>query len=280
MIAQFPGGNRTVPDVGDWVAETVVKCHEDPTIGKGNVTLWRKSDTPIDMVRNQCLVVAEKSGVDFVLMVDSDMRPDLPYDGAKPFWDVAWPFARDHKGPCVIAAPYCGPPPNEGVYTFAFHSTQTGDANPNFVLKPHGRNEAAGMSGIVQCSALPTGLMLIDMRAVAKLSHPRFYYEWTDATHTEKASTEDVTFSRDLSYSGVPLYATFDSWAGHWKEKLVGKPLPIPPTAVPQWITGRAVELAAEGNPQGDDPKREYCEKPGGAYTLTPKPRPAPVTAG
>lgn len=275
FAAQFPGGNRTVPDVGNWLVETVLKMRADPTIGEGNVALWHKVTTPITMGRNLCLKQAKAWGADFVLMVDSDMRPDLPYDGAKPFWDVAWPFARDHAGPCVVAAPYCGPPPQEGVYTFRWEDTQTGDPNPNFMLKAHTRPEAARLSGIVRCGALPTGLMLIDVRALKDVPPPYFYYEYTDETQSELASTEDVTFSRDLANVGVPLYAAFDSWAGHFKEKLVGRPAEIPADAVPNWLVGRGRELDASGRPELDAAYRAWKEKPQGQYALTPKPVPA-----
>lgn len=257
MIAQFPYGNSTHPAVGDWVAETVVKCREDKRIGPGNVTLWRKADTPITMTRNQCLLRAEQMGIDYVLMVDSDMEPDLPLPGAKPFWDTAWEFALAHDGPCVIAAPYCGPPPVEGVYAFRWEGQQSNHPGRDAQLLPFTRTEAAEATGIQRAAALATGMMLIDMRAVARLPHPRFYYEWKGdgercptcgvpkpGEQAHKASTEDVTFSRDLTYHRVPIYVTWDCWQGHWKPKCVGKPQPVHPDAVPQWMKERAAELA------------------------------------
>ena len=266
MVAYFPGGNVLHPDVCDWLAETLVKMREDPRIGKGNVRLWRKADTPIDMVRNQALLAAEQWGADYVLMVDNDVSPDLA--GEEPFWETSWEFAMTHAGPCVIAAPYNGPPPFEMCYAFRMVNRESHHPNPDFQIEAFPRGEAARLRDIVPAAALPTGLMLIDMRAVKLLPHPRFYYEWRDdgprcqrchcqrpGPRAAKASTEDVTFSRDLFMAGVPLYANFKSYCGHWKAKLVGRPQEIPADAIPRAVQARARDLttkapAARGKPK------------------------------
>lgn len=226
LIAEFPFGAQTHPSVSDWVTETIVKMREDPAIGPGNVHRMSVNDTPITMSRNRVLCAAEANGIDYVLMIDSDMAPDIPtgMKTIKPFWDSSWAFAQNHNGPCVIAAPYCGPPPHENVYAFRWTTLEGGQPNPSFKLEQFTRYEASIMTGIVVADALATGLMLIDMKAIAKLKHPRFYYEWSDDRQIQKGSTEDVTFSRDLGLVGVPLYCNWDAWAGHYKLKCVGKP--------------------------------------------------------
>lgn len=246
VIAQFPGNHSTHPDVSDYVGDMIVQLLQHPDFGPGNVTRWRLADTPVTMSRNRCLVTAEEAGADYVLMVDSDMAPDLNYPGAVPFFDAAWAHMKALGKPCVVAAPYCGPPPDEQVYTFQWVQSETGDLNPNFKIRNVGRVEAATLAGVQPAAALATGLMLIDMRAISQLPHPRFYYEWTDEKQTAKASTEDVTFSRDLNMLGVPLFCAWSSWAGHWKLKRVGKPELIPEGAVPAMLTARAAQLAAQ----------------------------------
>jgi hypothetical protein len=135
------------------------------------------------------------------------------------------------------------------------------------------------MTGIQHCAALPTGLIMFDMRAF-DLTEPKakqaglldrlmapieqqfsdkvpvtlaqtrefaqrcldakqdaenswFYYEWTDQYQSEKASTEDVTATRDIASHGTlelgynPLRVNWDAWAGHWKVKCVDKPVRI-----------------------------------------------------
>ena len=257
MIAQFPGNNSTHPDVSDYVLDVFCKMRDDPRIGPKGVGLWRISDTPITMSRNRCLEIAKANNADYVLMIDSDMMPDvipakdnpiLPAGlrPGKPFWEEAWPFMLAHQGPCIVAAPYCGPPPQEAVYAFDWEQGEGGAKNPNFKLVNVSRFDAAARTGIQRAAALATGLMLIDMRAIERLPHPRFYYEFTDAKHTAKASTEDVTFSRDLDAVGVPLYCAWDSWAGHWKPKLVVRPERIGGYLVPQMLAERAAQMVGE----------------------------------
>jgi predicted O-methyltransferase YrrM len=196
-------------------------------------------------------------------MVDSDMHPDM-YNGqpdARPFFQTSFDFLVNHypKGPCAIGAPYCGPPPHECVYVFQWSNMRSHASHADFQLKMYERHEAAKMSGIQECAALPTGLIMYDMRAF-ELTEPKkdtdkpwFYYEWKDIYHSDKASTEDVTQTRDLSLAGVqawgynPVYCNWDAWAGHWKPLCVGKPLMIDAKNVSDKLK-RAAELGVEQN--------------------------------
>ena len=233
------GGNggisSEVPDIREWAVPTVSALSQDPRVE--NVQMWNLSDTPITMTRNRAVLMAREYGVDVLVMVDSDMKPDMYKDG-KPFIQSSLDFLIDHypKGPVVIGAPYCGPPPTENVYVFRWQSHQTENANPDFKLEMYDRDTGAKMGGIQECAALPTGLIMYDMRAFELTEpqttedHPWFYYEYPDKYQAEKASTEDVTMTRDLSLTGTqklgynPVFCNWDAWAGHWKPKCVGKP--------------------------------------------------------
>lgn len=233
------GGNGGIasehPDIREWMVPLVSEASRDPRIE--NIRIWNLSDTPITMTRNRAVLQAREYGVDVLVMVDSDMRPDCEPDGKK-FFPSSFDFLHDHyeKGPCVIGVPYCGPPPHECVYVFEWRDMQSDHPNPDFQLKMYERTQAVKLSGIQECAALPTGLIMYDMRCFA-LTEPKtdqdkpwFYYEWVDKYHSEKASTEDVTQTRDLSLVGTqllgynPLFCNWDSWAGHWKPKCVAKP--------------------------------------------------------
>ena len=236
------GGNggisSEVPDIREWMIPTVLEAHKDERIS--GIRIWNLSDTPITMTRNKAVLMAREHGVDVLVMVDSDMKPDVHAGSpdAKPFFKTSFDFLVNHynKGPCVIGAPYCGPPPVENVYVFRWNSLQSEHPNPDFQLEFYDRHTAMKMAGIQDCAALPTGLIMYDMRAF-ELTEPKesgdnpwFYYEWRDRFAAEKASTEDVTMTRDLSLVGTqklgynPVYCNWDSWAGHWKPKCVGKP--------------------------------------------------------
>jgi hypothetical protein len=216
----------------------ISKLSQDSRVSSTQV--WNLSDTPITMTRNRSVLMARQYGIDVLVMVDSDMKPDM-YSGlpdAKPFIESSFDFLVDHyaKGPVVIGAPYCGPPPNENVYVFRWQAHQSHNANPDFKLEMYDRDTAAKMAGIQECAALPTGLIMYDMRAFevtepkTSADNPWFYYEYPDKYQSEKSSTEDVTMTRDLSLAGTqklgynPVFCNWDAWAGHWKPKCVGKP--------------------------------------------------------
>jgi hypothetical protein len=245
------GGNggisSEVPDIREWMVPLVAEATNDPRIESLHV--FNLSDTPITMTRNRAVVIAREKKADFLVMVDSDMKPDL-YIGQDPaarkFFQSSLDFLVDHypKGPACVGAPYCGPPPAECVYVFRWQNLQSHNPNPDFSLEMYDRHTAAKMGGIQECAALPTGLIMYDMRCFDLTEpkepgdHPWFYYEWKDLHCSEKASTEDVTQTRDLSLVGMnklgysPVFCNWDAWAGHWKPKCVGKPVFLDPADV------------------------------------------------
>jgi hypothetical protein len=244
MIARFPGGNSETPDCCDWITTTVIEAKQDSRISK--IIRWRRDTTPITMARNECMEVAKKEGADFVLMLDSDMKPDAylesnPYRldtdaNASAFFPDAFDFLwqkRQEGKPSIIGAPYCGPPPHENIYVFHWCNYESNLPSPTDLnLQQYTREHASVMSGIKEVAALPTGLILIDTRVLDNLEPPYFYYEWEDNKKAKKASTEDVTFTRDSSLMGCPQYCHWNAWAGHWKWKCVGRPVVIHPDNV------------------------------------------------
>lgn len=235
MFARFPYQNQECPDSVDWYVETVTKAKNDPRVGK--VMQGRYDDTPITMTRNLAAKAALVNGADYLVMLDSDMRPDLP--GQQPFWDTSFDFVLKHRDkPCIVGAPYCGPPPHENVYVFRFANKRNNDPDQDWSVEQYGREETLTLSGIRRVAALPTGLVIIDTRVFKAMPPERvgglnadyrswFYYEWADPECSQKASTEDVTFTRDVALAGFPNYCNWSSWAGHWKRLPVGKPRPV-----------------------------------------------------
>lgn len=271
LFATFSyGGNGGIasqhPAVGDYLMHVARVCSKDPRIeGFSKADL---ADTPITMTRNAMCQTAIDGGADYLLMVDSDMHCDYGVESGKmkPFFETSFDFAYEHydKGPVIVAAPYCGPPPEENVYCFqwtskansAFTDAVTGiAAESDCQLVQYTRPEAARMGGIHPAGAVATGLILIDVRILkmtdpmtdykrlrkegrtdedaCRAVRPWFYYEYKDCRETEKASTEDVTFSRDISLWGTqvlgynPVFINWDAWAGHYKPHLVTKPFPM-----------------------------------------------------
>jgi hypothetical protein len=235
------GGMRSEhPDVRDWLLATIPKATKDERVGR--IGTLDEAETPITMNRNKSVVEARKGNWDIIVMVDSDMSPDrlLGHTAdAKPFWDTAFDFLYRHypKGPAAIAAPYGGPPDYENVYVFTWRNHETGHLDETDAkLAAFTREEAAVRTGIEDVGALPTGLIMWDTR-IFELTEPKkpgedswFYYEYNDIYQSSKASTEDVTATRDISLVGTqvlgynPIYVAWDCWAGHHKAKCVTRP--------------------------------------------------------
>lgn len=266
MFAHFPyGGNggvsSEIPQIRRWEVETALKMLADKRVG------WFESkdfsDTPICMTRNRAIRTAKAMGAHLLLMIDSDNDP-LKHAGEpwfKPFWDEAFNFIYKNyqAGPRLVFAPYCGPPNNiENVYVFKAQALHNHAQETAWKLEAYNRDEASMMTGIQEAAAGPTGMILIDMRlfdliepvAMSKeqivqalasgmmtpeqglhaLREGYCYYEWEDQYADQKASTEDVTLTRDIALAGMaklgynPVFCAWDSWIGHHKPWNVGKP--------------------------------------------------------
>lgn len=254
-VARFPyGGNggtaSEVPEVGTWLAKVAVKVSQDPRIEWEWMPTF--SDTPIPMTRNLSVEYARQRKFDVLVMIDSDMVPDCEIGrdpNAKPFFSSSFDFLYEHyeRGPVVIAAPYCGPPPNENVYVFQWVNRETGrldDDSFALAIDQFSRPEAARRSGFEAAAALPTGLIMYDMRVFDIAPSPYFYYEYDGdgakcpecgcrkpGKQHKKASTEDCTATRDFALIGQqvlgynPMFVNWDAWAGHMKPKMVRKPV-------------------------------------------------------
>ena len=260
LIAGFPyGGNggisSQIPEVGDYIANLLGEMKADPRIER--VVRKNISDTPITMTRNAMCKAALDMGIDLILMIDSDNAPDYLVgkdEFAKPFWKTSFDYIYENwdRGPMIIGAPYCGPPPEECVYVFEWTKHAEGIAEARQSIAMYGRNAAAIKSGIQPVAAIATGVILIDTR-ILRDTNPKdrfdwylsqgfsraeardkmtgwFYYEWEDEYCSQKASTEDVTFTRDMSLFGIhkygfnPVHCNWDAWAVHYKPHRVMKP--------------------------------------------------------
>jgi hypothetical protein len=249
MLARFPGDNREHPDSSGYYMGILPQLLRDDRIS--DIIPWRKSSTPITMVRNLCIREAIQENCDYVLMIDNDMAPDSEPDG-EPFWHTAWSFMMARRAreavncadikpewfnfdewwkrfpPCATAAPYCGDPPREQPYAMRWKELGgTDDVDGHFKMTYVDRHDAARRTGIGEAPAMPTGLILYDTRLFYYLPPPWFDYEYEDGYQTERVTTEDVYQTRNMSLLGMPVYCAWDCWSGHWKPKLVRKPRPI-----------------------------------------------------
>jgi hypothetical protein len=213
---------------------------------------FRLAEHNIIMARNLAVKDSLSQNADYILMIDSDMKPDCELDG-KPFWDVAWEFMMERRlreeqerdayevdddpdvdkkifwmmPPATIAAPYCCGPPNELVNVFRYNAIHSGSPSPHWFMDKYDRELAAMMSGISEVAALGTGLILYDARVFEHCPKPWFDYEYGDPPmNTVKVTSEDVYQCRNASIAGCPQYCAWDCWSGHIKDKEVTKPRP------------------------------------------------------
>lgn len=239
-ISRFPyagtGSSQSeIPEVGDFLVRLRLALEKDDRC-ENQLWNFKRADTPITMVRNLACKTALADGVDVLVMVDSDIAPDLEIGtdpDAKPFWDTAFDFFCEHydRGPCVIAAPCVGPPPHPvtgGIsvpYVFTWASKSNDPGKRGYSLELFSREEAAIRSGIQKVPAVATGLILLDMRLFETIKPPWFEYKYKDPPfNTQKGCTEDVFFTRNCSLLKIPVYVAWDCWLGHAKASMEGRP--------------------------------------------------------
>lgn len=261
------GGNGNTasehPDIRNWLIPTILKAKSDPRIDPD--ILYRDiCDTPAPMVRNELVGWARENGADVLVMIDSDNTPDIGIGldpAAKPFFETSFDFLYNHyeKGPVIIGAPYCGPPTQpdgsgtENVYVFLWRNINSVTPEQGMSLKQFEREEAAMRVGIEPVAALPTGVIMCDLRAFDLIPHPYFTYEYDNEQERGKASTEDVVTTRNISLNGTitlgynPVFCNWDAWAGHWKPRCVGKPVILHADRV-----GKALQKAVESKRRSD----------------------------
>lgn len=250
MLARFPGNYSEHPKSSNWIRRTFGRMRpkrllrwqstashtieqwecDHPEISE--VVLWDRSDTPIDMVRNSCVRDALATNCDYLLMIDSDMAPDEDGDADVGFWGSSWEWIRRQHVPTCIAAPYVGPGFHQNIYVFMWSNMSDVKFGQefNFSLRQYTREEAAMRGGIEPVAALPTGLILYDMRLFDRLRPPYYYYDF-NKHFSAKESTEDVTNTRNLSIlwhdvPGAGCYCNWDHWARHIKLTEFGPPVP------------------------------------------------------
>lgn len=249
-LTRFPGGEVEHPACTDWVLETVLNMTHDKRI-REIVPQWIDG-TPVTVSRNRAAWAAMQERCDILLIVDNDMGPDL--DGPLKFWPRALDFmlSRWDECPTIVGAPYCGKPPTESVCVKLWRNRQ--GSNPSLddvYLDSYKREEATLKSGYEPVAAIGTGLMAIDLRVLSgfrgvKLPPPWFYYEYTDPYQIKVASTEDITFTRNVQVMfrdiGPVVFVDWEAWAVHYKTKEVHRPR-IPISGELNWLFEQAKNM-------------------------------------
>jgi len=258
-----------LPEITLWYAKTISEMSKDERIGRievnrfGDIPLTMERNRSVRMAKDRHCDVIVMIDSDNVPDLYLGAKP-----WAKPFWKTSFDFLyeRKLKGlPTVVAAPYCGPPPHptkggfENVYVFHGEANESDNDRPQITFQAYSREHAAQMRGIQSIAAGPTGCIMysldsFDLMPVHQKSQEQiltefkegkitldrakrllnlqswFFYEFTDGEQTQKASTEDVTNTREIQLAGLVkhkqpvVFCNWDAWAGHYKPKCVGMP--------------------------------------------------------
>lgn len=203
LILRIARGKWERAEVGTWLADCY--CQVQSGLKLGRLLHGIIDGEPTSAARNSAVFSARRAEVDVLVMVDADMDP------APGFFRRAVEFLADHRGAVVIGSPYCGAPPECNV------QATIGGARI-------GRTEAAAMQGIRLVGCIGTGLIACNLAAFDAMEGPCFDYSYATPGREQVSETEDFQFTRRLTAAGGRVYADFDSWSGHAKESIIGKP--------------------------------------------------------
>lgn len=239
LVTVFTYDGWTHCDAMGYVCGLHAQMQDHPRLGELHTSY--AVGYPTDRARNAAAKAAKDGGFHFLLMLDNDMKFDALLGAdpqAKPFLPTALDFALARPGPVVVGAPYTGGPPDQRVMVMRWRD-KTPDRTPGegHAIDSFTREEAAERAGFERVAGLPTGCLLIDLRALDRLPPPWFSYEFADPPYnTRLASTEDIVFTRNLDWCGVEQVVAWDSWAAHHKSYTTGKPKLVNPNDVPTAI--------------------------------------------
>ena len=209
LIVDFARGRWQRGEVSSWLAEVRTAAGTVP--GLAPIQHGSMDQEPTTAARNKAASVARQLSANILFMVDNDMAPSVP------FFYSAIEFLRTHRGAVCIGSPYCGAPPLELV--------QVRDKIGGDVQRGN-RDDAARADGIKLVREIGTGLIAFNMACFDSLDHPYFRYTYTSPEETDVDETEDFNITRRLTEKGGRVYIDWNSWSGHAKNKIVGKPEP------------------------------------------------------
>ena len=221
-IARICYGGFHHAAVGDWLART---SHVIVSNFSGLESFWVDRHN-VCTARNLAVETARERECDYLLMVDADSCPDC-MSQAPPFFDTSINHAMRLGQPCIISAPCVRADGSVCIY----QEIEDDDGRHLIHVSPEA---AARETGIQIVPAASLALCLIDMRCFYEAPRPFFRFYYTDKTESEIASGEEW-FTMNCTERGIPVFCNWDSWCGHAKVKVLGKPpSPVAREATPQ----------------------------------------------
>jgi Methyltransferase domain len=210
MIARIARGCTERTEIGTWLCN----CLADPSQTLKGLDVIDIEPTPA--ARNRAVMRARAQGYgpdDILIQVDDDMAPH----GL--FYPRAVQFLSERPGPTMFGSPYRGGFPRRAVQAL------------DTTYRRYTEAEAADMRHIQQAGLMGTGLFACTMAAFAAVQEagrlPWFEYLYADPPFNSMIrSSEDMVFCDKLNHSGGTIFCDWESWSGHAKTEVVGKPQP------------------------------------------------------
>lgn len=218
-VAQPVGLGIQTVETGAFLFDLGCKLSTHPLIAKVSQAVLRSSR--IAMNRNLLVKSAIEDGVDFLLMIDPDMAPDMYVDhcsGALSFIESSLQHLVENPFG-IIGAPAVGEPPDMKVNVFVNGPDGVGRRMTHAELL-----ERVQDPRIEDVVAMGTGLMLIHMPIFCHLQQPYFQDEYTDNTFTELKKSQDIVFTERAHMAGIPVWCNYYSFSGHVKSSILGCP--------------------------------------------------------
>lgn len=192
-----------VPSYDGWM-----RCEAALFLGhvpRKNVIIRRHQ--PIEVARNFIVREALRRKVDVLFMIDTDADP------AEGTFEAL--LAATLAEPCIAAVPYCSGAGHVCVYL------PLPDGSPGEM--PIGVEDAVQRTGLHRVANVGTHCVAYSVSIFGRVKPP-WFEQRCDETRSLLLETEDCIGHRRLREAGVPVYCHFNFWAGHWKERRVGKP--------------------------------------------------------
>ncbi len=236
LIARPVGNGSHRAEVGNFIVRATEDMNRNPDIHPlideyFHVPVQR---FPTHVARNTLVETARKLNVDFMFMVDDDASPNLD------FFEYAFHFLRQSPVPCIIAAPHCCAPPEEEVQVFEMTHKESQAPLQVWALSRIPREDACLRQGTQRVASVSTHCVAYDMRVFDKIQRPYYNYQYEDDSMCKVIETEDCWCHRHLFNAGVPIYVTWDHWAGHYKLKNVERPVKLSLDQIPDYFLEKA----------------------------------------
>lgn len=162
------------------------------------------------VARNHAVAEARRRECGLLFMIDADMVPSLN------FYPRALEFLLHNPG-AVIASPYLQAVGDAaGVQAFRATEQKTVERYP--------QEQAFAAKGIEQVFSVGCGLIAFDLKAFDKIEPPYFDFTYADPKWESMAGTEDIYCTGRMSLKGGLVCVDWESWSGHAKEIVLGKP--------------------------------------------------------